>query len=59
MSGGELIKVDDDDICLVEFSLTNFNSETSAKTEGTLLRKEQLAEHLSGVKFALFSFSFN
>lgn len=28
MSGGEHIKADDDDTCLVEFRLTKFSSET-------------------------------
>lgn len=34
MSGGEHIKADDDDTCLVEFRLTKFSRETSVEGRG-------------------------
>lgn len=42
MSEGEHIKADDYDTCLVEFSLTEFNSENSAKGKRLHLRVNSL-----------------
>lgn len=37
MSGGEHIKADDDDTCLVEFRLTKFSSETRVEERECLV----------------------